>query len=60
MNKSHKETLDRWLSEYSGICFKLVRVYAFDHHDQKDLFQENVIQLWKSIPNFNAPGYITR
>jgi RNA polymerase sigma-70 factor (ECF subfamily) len=49
-----KETLERWLSEYSGICYKLVRVYAFGHHDQEDLFQEIVIQLWKSIPNFNA------
>lgn len=55
MKKSQqKSTLARWLSEYSGICFKLVRVYAFGHHDQEDLFQEIAIQLWKSIPNFNA------
>ena len=49
-----KDTLDRWLSGYSGICYKLVRVYAFGHHDQEDLFQEIVVQLWKSIPNFHA------
>lgn len=49
-----KRTLDRWLTEYGGICHKLVRVYAFGHHDQEDLFQEIVIQLWRSIPKFDA------
>lgn len=49
-----KETLDRWLSEYRGICYKLVRVYAFGRHDEEDLFQEIAIQLWKSIPNFDG------
>jgi RNA polymerase sigma-70 factor (ECF subfamily) len=55
MNRSdQKETLDRWLLEYRGICCKLVRIYAFGRHDQEDLYQEIAIQLWKSIPNFNA------
>lgn len=49
-----KETLDRWLSEYRGICHKIVRIYAFGCHDQEDLFQEIAIQLWRSIPNFDA------
>lgn len=55
MNKTQqKETLDRWLAEHAGIFYKLVRVHAFSHHDQEDLFQEIVIQVWKSIPNYNA------
>lgn len=49
-----QETFDRWLDEYSAIHYKLVRVYARSHHDQEDLFQEIVIQVWKSIPNFKA------
>jgi RNA polymerase sigma-70 factor (ECF subfamily) len=53
-NTQQKDTLDRWLSQHSGIFYKLVRVYAFNHHDQEDLFQEIVIQVWKSIPNFKA------
>lgn len=49
-----QRTLDRWLSEHGGIFYKLVRVYALNHHDQEDLFQEIVIQVWKSIPRYNA------
>lgn len=35
-----QETLDRWPSEHDGIFYRLVRVCAFNHHDQEDLFQE--------------------
>lgn len=48
-----QDTLDRWLSDHSGIFYKLVRVYAFNHHDREDLFQEIVLQVWNAIPNFN-------
>ena len=55
MNQSEQKTvLSRWLAEYSGICNKLIRVYARTHHDQEDLFQEIVIQLWRAIPSFKA------
>jgi RNA polymerase sigma-70 factor (ECF subfamily) len=49
-----QEILDRWLADYSGIFYKLVRVYALNHHDQEDLFQEIVFQLWRSVPGFRG------
>jgi DNA-directed RNA polymerase specialized sigma24 family protein len=59
MNKpQQQDTLDRWLSEHGGIFYKLVRVYAFNHHDREDLFQEIVLQVWNSIPNFNLIDFV--
>jgi len=50
--RSQKDVLNQWLNEHSGILYKVVRAYAFNFHDQEDLFQEIVVQLWRSIPNF--------
>ncbi len=47
-----KETFHRWVKEYSGILYKVVRAHAQDHHDQEDLFQEALTQIWRAIPRF--------
>jgi RNA polymerase sigma-70 factor, ECF subfamily len=41
-----------WLREHRGLIFKVVRAYAFNHHDQEDLFQETAAQVWNSIPKY--------
>jgi len=41
-----------WISQYSSILFKVVRVYTRSDIDGDDLFQEIAIQVWKSIPTF--------
>jgi len=41
-----------WLSHYSSILFKVVRVYTRSDMDGDDLFQEIAIQVWESIPRF--------
>lgn len=41
---------------------KLLRVcsvYAADAHDKKDLFQEAVIQIWQSLPSFEAKASLS-
>ena len=43
---------NQWLSEFKPLLFKIVRVYANNLEDENDLFQEIVIQLWKSVLNF--------
>ena len=43
-----------WLKKYKGLLFKIIRAYAFNLHDQEDLFQEITIQVWNSIPNFRG------
>lgn len=39
-----------WLDQYKGLFFKIVRTYAITAMDMDDLFQEIVIQVWRSIP----------
>ena len=43
-----------WLKKYKGLLFKVIRAYAFNLHDQEDLFQEITIQIRNSIPNFRG------
>jgi RNA polymerase sigma-70 factor (ECF subfamily) len=45
---------DEWVDKHRGLLFKVIRVYATDHNVQQDLFQEIVVQLWRSIPAFRA------
>ena len=49
-----KEIFYDWLKKYKGLLFKIIRAYAFNLHDQEDLFQEITIQVWNSIPNFRG------
>jgi RNA polymerase sigma-70 factor (ECF subfamily) len=41
-----------WLADHKGILFKVVHAYAFEHADRQDLFQEIVIQIWRSVDAF--------
>lgn len=47
-----QQIFDSWLDQRRALLFKVVRAYAFTAADQDDLFQEIVIQVWRSIPNF--------
>jgi RNA polymerase sigma-70 factor (ECF subfamily) len=40
------------INDYRGLIFKICNLYCADHEDRKDLFQEVVLQLWKSYPGF--------
>jgi RNA polymerase sigma-70 factor (ECF subfamily) len=60
MNTPLQEKLyDQWLSEHRAILFKIVRAYASGREDQEDLFQEIALQLWKSVPGFQAHSAVT-
>ena len=48
------EIFDDWLSNHQGLLFKVVHSYAFTSHDQDDLFQETLLRVWTSIPNFRS------
>lgn len=50
--RKQKQIFDEWLNQHKGIMFKVLRAYAFNPHDQEDLFQEISLQVWKSIPEF--------
>lgn len=47
-----------WLAGHKGILFKVVHAYAFEHADQQDLFQEVVLQVWRSVAAFRGESSV--
>jgi RNA polymerase sigma-70 factor (ECF subfamily) len=54
-----EEIFKQWLGEHQGLIFKVVRAYAATLEDQDDLFQEVLLQLWFSIPNFQEKAKVS-
>ena len=54
-----QQIFQQWLQQYKALIFKVVRAYAFTAMDQEDLFQEIIIQVWKSIPGFRGESAVT-
>ena len=53
MTPAERETVYRhWLQDHWGLIWKTVRAYAETPHDQEDLLQEVLLNLWTSIDNF--------
>lgn len=50
---SEKEFLTQ-LKEHQNIIYKLVHLYANSDEDKKDLYQEIVLQAWKSYSSFRG------
>ncbi|MBC8051454.1 MAG: RNA polymerase sigma factor [Sphingobacteriaceae bacterium] len=40
------------INNHRGILYKVSNLYCHEEEDKKDLFQEIVLQLWKSFPAF--------
>jgi len=53
-----KEFIDI-IKQHEGIIYKVSKVYANDKEDQKDLYQEIVYQLWKSVDSFKGKAKIS-
>ena len=57
--KEQKHIFENWLNQYKALIFKVVRAYAFTAMDQDDLFQEIIIQVWRSVPTFRQESSVT-
>ncbi len=57
--KDQQLTFENWLQLHKALIFKIVRAYAFTPMDRDDLFQEVVIQVWRSIPSFRQESAVT-
>lgn len=57
--QEQKHILEDWLRTHRGLLFKVVRAYAHTHEDRDDLFQDIVMQVWRSIPNFRGESAVT-
>ena len=59
MHDSERERIfNDWLADHKGILFKVVHAYAFEHADRQDLFQEIVIQVWRSVVAFRGDSSV--
>jgi RNA polymerase sigma factor (sigma-70 family) len=47
------------IKQNQGAIFKLVRIYADEYDERKDLYQEIVYQLWKSFHSFQGKSKIS-
>jgi RNA polymerase sigma-70 factor (ECF subfamily) len=54
LEESRETIFKRWLEGYKGLIFKIVMSYTSTSPDEDDLFQNVLLQLWISIPNFNS------
>lgn len=56
--RDSQEELDerycRWVEEYQGVIFRVVHASASLPEDKNDLFQETLLQLWRSMPSFES------
>jgi RNA polymerase sigma-70 factor, ECF subfamily len=50
---SQKEFVSR-VHEHRAMLHKVCNLYCFSEHDRQDLFQEIIVQLWKSWPRFRG------
>jgi RNA polymerase sigma factor (sigma-70 family) len=47
------------INDHRGILYKVCNLYCSDKTDKEDLFQDIVIQLWKSFPSFRNESKIS-
>lgn len=47
------------INQHQGILHKVCRMYCHNDIEREDLFQEMVLQLWKSFPSFRNEAKIT-
>jgi len=42
------------IDQNRGILYKVIRLYVRHEEDERDLFQEIILQAWRSYPNFKG------
>lgn len=59
---THREQqyiFNEWLQQHTALFFKVIRAYAFSAMDRDDLFQEIMIQVWRSVPTFKKESTVS-
>ena len=55
MSEEDLESLfQHWISEHSGAVLKVARAYTLTTEDCQDLAQEILLQVWRSLPQFQG------
>jgi RNA polymerase sigma-70 factor, ECF subfamily len=53
-NETPEALFKKWLHEYSGAVLKVARAYTLTAEDCQDLAQEILLQVWRSLPQFQG------
>lgn len=54
MSAQEKQEFIKIINDHKRILYKIIYSYCQDAEDRKDLEQEIIIQLWKSIANYDS------
>ena len=54
LERDRQELFKAWLKDCSGLVLKVARAFAPAEADRQDLIQEILLQLWRSIPQFEG------
>lgn len=49
-----QEEFVKLVQQHHAMLYKVCRLYCFTEYDRQDLFQEIIVQLWKSYPKFRG------
>ncbi len=55
----HQQIFQTWLDQHRALMFNVLRAYAFTPMDRDDLFQEIIIQVWRSVPVFGGKSSVS-
>jgi RNA polymerase sigma-70 factor (ECF subfamily) len=59
LNANQEKSFITLVKEHQGLIHKVCILYETDKEARNDLFQEIVLQLWKSFPTFRGEAKIT-
>jgi RNA polymerase sigma-70 factor, ECF subfamily len=54
LDQDHKTLFTTWLSEHGSSVVKVARAYTLTSEDCQDLAQEILLQVWRSLPQFEG------
>jgi RNA polymerase sigma-70 factor, ECF subfamily len=58
-NENAETLFKEWLAEHRGTVLKVARAYALTAEDCQDLAQEILLQVWRSLPQFQGQASAT-
>ncbi len=54
LNENPESLFKSWLTEHGGAVLKVARAYTLTTEDSQDLVQEILLQVWRSLPQFQG------
>ncbi len=54
LNENPESLFKNWLTQHAGAVLKVARAYTLTTEDCQDLVQEILLQVWRSLPQYQA------